>query len=310
MKKLYINCFKFILIVLLSAILLDGLSMVGSFRRFFSRLTNSREFVGGGPDEIRPYIEKAGTPDGTTKVILGDSVCRQLFNDLQKYNDDVSIIGSNAAITMAGQYILAKEYLDNHPDATDVFLIVLPQALGRTYDTHHGYPYAVMPFVETDTLRYLEDSTIGIISETYGDFFLNSTVVRSLDLSAVNRKLYLNHLARSGPGYNMTDYYELADIYIPKINEMCESAGVNFYLYPCPVCESQLSEIERIREGFDESALTVINSDYMDMIWYYPAEQSADDVHFSVDYADREHLNEVIKESFGDKEIYDIIRLE
>ncbi len=78
-----------------------------------------------------------------------------MFRRLQKYNEDISIIGSNGAITLAGQYILAEEYLRNHPDATDLYLILLPESLTRTFDTSYGYQYAVMSFAETGTLQLL-----------------------------------------------------------------------------------------------------------------------------------------------------------
>ncbi len=108
----------------------------------------------------------------------------------------------------------------------------------------------------------------------------------------------------------MTDCFELADIYVSKIYEFCESSGVNFYLYPCPVCESRFSDTENMKSDFENSKLYTVNPQYMDMIWYYPSVQTEDNVHFSADYSDRDFLNEVIKQCFGDKEIYEVIRFE
>ena len=125
MKRFYVNGISFIMILFSVLVGFDLLSMHGSFRQLFSNWTDSASYLERGPDEIKPYIVKAQFQDDSTKLIIGDSVCRQMFNGLQEYNSDFTIIGSNGAITMAGQYIMTKEYLDNHPNATDVFLIIL-----------------------------------------------------------------------------------------------------------------------------------------------------------------------------------------
>lgn len=100
---------------------------------------------------------------------------------------------------------------------TDVFLIVLPESLGRTFDTRCGYQYTVMPFVETDTLKDLDDNTLDIMEDTYGKAFLNRKIIKVLHLSAVNRKLYLNILADHTPGYVLSNHFEIADQYVVKI---------------------------------------------------------------------------------------------
>ena len=139
MKKFYVNAIAFTAVLFLVILGLDILSMQEYYQTAFAEWTDSTAYIGVGTDEIRPYIEKARAEDGTTKLILGDSVCRQMLLGVKKLNPDISMLGSNGAITMTGQYLLAKEYLDHHPSATDVFLIVLPESLGRTFDTKWGY---------------------------------------------------------------------------------------------------------------------------------------------------------------------------
>ena len=310
MKKFYLNSFIFILIFSALIIALDLLSMREPYSCILAELTESSEYFGGGPDEIRPYIQSAQANDGTTRLIIGDSVCHQMFSGLQEYNDDFTIIGSNGAITMAGQYILAKEYLENHPSASDVFLIVLPKSLGRTFDTLYGYQYSVMPFVESDTLKDLDSNTIDIMANTYGKLFMEKSVVRALYLSAINRRIYLNVLANKTRGYELSNHFELADQYVVKIAQMCDEKGVRFHLYPCPVCETKKESIDDMQSGFEQSKIYDINPDFLNMIQYYPAEQAEDGAHFSGEYDNQECFNEKIRQIYTCPELIDNLKFD
>lgn len=312
MKKFYINGISFFILFLLAVIGLDFLSMQENTRTLIARWTDSTAYLSENTvtDEIKDYIYSAQSQDGTTKLIIGDSVCRQMFIGLQEYNPDFTIIGSNGAITMAGQYLLAKEYLDNHPDATDVFLIVLPESFERTYDTTWGYQYAVMPFVATDTLKNLDQNTIDIIASTYGDFSLNPHFVNSMYSSGVNKKLYLNFLRKRSAGYKLSNDFELADQYVCKIGELCRERNVSFHLYPCPMSETRKDYIENLTASFMESKICALNPSFLDMAYYFPAEQAADGAHFSGDYANQECYNHIISTMFEGYELLDMLRLQ
>lgn len=311
MKKFYINLVVFFAILIIALAGLDYLSMLEETRTFIAELTDSTDyFINNGSAEIKPYIARAQTQDGTTKLIIGDSVCRQMFLGLQEYNSDFTIIGSNGAITVAGQYILAKEYLDNHPEATDVFLILLPESLGRTFDTTYGYQYTVMPFAETNTLGELDKNTLDIMASVYGDVFLNPRVVTAIDLSGINRKLYLNLLRDNATGYTLSNYFEIADQYVVKISDLCKERGVNFHLYPCPVSEIKKEEIDSLEEAFAESEIYRLNPNYLNMVYYYSADQAADGTHFSGDYANQKCYNEKIMSIFVDRELLEMLKFQ
>ena len=312
MRKFYINAFFFALALAAVLVLVDFLSMVGTTRTLLAKLTDSTAYISEdtGSDEIKPYIKKARSADKTTKLIIGDSVCHQLFSKLQKLNPDIAIIGSNGGITVAGQYILAKEYLDAHPDASDVFLLMLPKSMARTFSTDWGYQYVVIPFSETDTLKYLDQKTLDDLGNVYGEPFLNPTVVRMIDRSGINRKLYMNLLKDHSEGYKQSYYFELADQYVCKIYEMCKEKNVAFHLYPCPVSEAKAGDIEQLEEIFEKSKIYEINPDYLNMITYFPAVQSEDDTHFSGKYASQKNYNEQIRNIYKDCELLDMIKLE
>jgi len=281
------------------------------FRVHLARLTNSYDLimVNVGPDEIKPYIDKVQTDDNTTKLIIGDSVCHQMFNDLQEYNNDISIVGSNAAITMTGQYILAEEYIKNHAHITDIYLIVLPDSLARTFDTSFGYQYAVMPFVETETLSLLDSNTIRQMESVYGKFFMKPPIVNAIDKSGINRKLYLNLLRDYRNGYQPKNRFEIAEQYIGKIYELCEKNHIDLHLYAGPVSDTKTKSIESMKEEYKATALYDYFPDYLENIHYYPDEQFRDGVHFGGDYENQECYNQKITEMFSEQELGKVLKL-
>lgn len=312
MKRLVFDYIRIFIIVALVMCLMEVLSVWEPTRWPIAYLTDSVDYISGnvGAGEIVPYIERAEYPNGATKLIIGDSVCHQMFSDLQELNDDYLIIGSNGAITMAGQYILFTEFIENHPDATDVYLFVLPGSLERSFDTNYGYQYAVMPFVETDTLKDLDYDTIDIMRKTYGSLFMRYKVVSVIDRSALDRKLYLNKLKAETEGYEQEYPYELADRYIGRINDICNENGIAFHMYPVPVCESSRGSVQELESLYDSSMLSSFASDFFDMIYYFDEEQAADGVHFSGEYADQKHYNELIRQMYSDTGLLETLRLE
>lgn len=277
-----------------------------------AELTNSYEYisVNVGSSQITPFIEKVQEEDNSSILIVGDSVCAQTFSGLQEYNDEICIAGTNAAITVAGQYILIEEYISNHPDATDIYLVLLPESMCRTFDTEWGYQYAVMPFVRTDTLCLLDEDTIEIMESVYGKVFMDSRLVKLIDKSAVNRKLYLNMLEDHSEGYVQENPFELAEQYIGKIYELCNTRNINLHLVPGPVSEINIEKNDELRSEYEQTSLYYYFPNYFDEVYYYPAEQAIDGVHFSGEYATQEIYNEKIQVLIKDTNLERILKYE
>lgn len=300
----------FIMVFCLFCVGMEYMSIKEPGRSLIARVTDSEDYISGnvGSDEIKPYIKQVRTEDNTTKLIIGDSVCRQMFKGLQEYNNDICIVGSNGAITMAGQYILAEQYLEHHPAATDIFLVVLPASLYSTFDTKYGYQYTVMPFVETDTLKLLDENTVEAMQSVYGRFFMQPKVVDLIDKSAINRKIYLNELRDRSKGYNAG--LELADRYLCRIYELCEEREVQFHLYSCPVSESKRESVENMMDQYEQSNLYQFFPDFLKDVHYFPDEQFRDGTHFSDDYMTQESINEKILEMYADTRLLQVLKME
>ena len=305
MKKFIHKSFAFIIIFVILIVALDLLSAQNDdFSAYFGKLTNSSDYSryagNTGTTEILPCIAKAQWNDGCKKLIIGDSVCYLLYNDLQNINKDYSIIGTNRAVTMTGQYILAKKFLELHPEATDIYLIVILDTFDSYFDLAFGYQYAVMPFVETDTFDLLDDNTIALAEDTYGKLFTTKRAVDLIDSSAMNRKLYMNLLQKYGkkPEKAGETISPQTYQYLEKMSELCEKNSVNLHILPGPLADTELRHEQEARqiEEFKEQGLYPLMEKYFNTISYYPEEQFRDGIHLGGEYANQQEYNIKIEE--------------
>lgn len=287
------------------------LSTIEMFRFAFAKLTLCEEFVTAknGPDEIGPYIDKVRENNNYTKLIIGDSVCKQMFTGLQQYNDDICIIGSNAGVTMAGQYILMHEFLDNHINTTDIWLIVIPNSLTGFFDTGYGYMYMAMPNAEKDTLKLLDKNTLEQLESVYGKLFLDPYVVRFLDRSAPARKIYMNLLLKYGKGYGYAPLSPISIQYLDKMLQLCRDRNVTFHLLSGPVSDYQKEKSQKVLDEFQENGFDDRFPDYNKSVKYYPDYQFKDYTHFGGDYENQVHYNDKIK-MLADEDLLYYLRFE
>ncbi len=298
MKKIYIKGIIFCGIMFVLCAVFLVLSTKDDYKLTIAKWTNSVDFMDA--NEYYETFEKARKEDDVKVLLIGDSICSQMFLDLQEYNPNVNILSANAALMITGQYLLLEEYLESHPETTDVFLVIHPLALIRTFDMEWGYRNAVMTYVGTDTIQNLDDNTLEIIKETYGSFFLQKEVVWFVENSPMCRKIALSYLNLNKEAYEQEKSFELAEQYVKKMYELCEANGVTLHLYASPASEYYREKLEELDAEYKETWLYEQFPDYFANMTYYPSEWAEDYSHFSGEYASREKLNEMIKRAYAD----------
>lgn len=294
MKRYCLKLFVFIMIigVLLSGILL--LSAREPFRSILMTITNASEYGREASEEIMPFIEEVRCPSEYTKLITGDSVCRQLFNPFQKYNRVYCIVGSNQAITMVGQYLLISEFLENHEQTTDVNLI-LCSLTGTGLD--HGvyaYQYLVTPFSEAGLLENITEYTKEDLDDKFGKLFMKPEVIQFIDDSPLAKKLFLNSFSNKNH-----DDVTMSFQYLGLIIDLCEEKGVEMHLVHSPMRESAFEDMKIQREKDLAACLNEQMREYVEeyyqSIVFYPDEYFADGIHFGQEYKNEDQLAEYIR---------------
>ena len=302
MKKLLL---KFICIAAFVAVLLfvlEFFSMQDGTRETVAKLTNSSDYLaeGSGTTDIVPMIESVRSADDKTVLVIGDSIARQMFTVMNDDCPDTRIACVNAAINVSGQYMLAAEFLDSHPDATDVWLFAHPLTLTRTYDLELGYGYAVTPFAIAGSLKYLDDETIDQMASVYGRLALNGKFASYVDESPLNRKLFYGYIRMHNSEYEQSNAYEITSLYVLKLKELCEERNVTFHFHSSPSTEFYRGKIEETRSDFEISLLSQAYPDYLDSVYYFPTEWSDDCTHFGGEYANREVYDDIVNEAYDE----------
>lgn len=296
MKKLFIKGLLFCIIIFMVVACFIYFSTKEPTRSVIARWTNSEDFMAGSG--LLSHFTRAKEANGSTRLIIGDSIANQLFSGLQSNNPNTDILTTNAALMITGQYLLAEEYINSHPDATDIFLVIHPLPLTRTFDTEWGYRYAVMTYVETDTIDYLDENTIDAMASVYGAFFMKKNIVSLIENSPVCRKLYLSYIDINREDYVQESPFEIADQYVKKLYDLCLENQVELHVYPSPVSEYFKNQVMELSEEYGNTWMSTKFPDYFNQIMFYPDAWSEDLSHFSGEYAERGWLNEIINQAY------------
>jgi len=176
---------------LICIILIDAFSFTNPGDDILGRVFFATGYRQIGSGSIVPAIKKTEKCGAYSKLILGDSVCNQVFNQFADANDEYLVLATNQAITITGQYILASRFLENSGEATDIYIVMLPGSFSSDYSSELSYSYLIEPFGKMGCFSYLSEDTRINIEQYYGRLFTNTTVLELLDNSCSNNKLYL-----------------------------------------------------------------------------------------------------------------------
>lgn len=285
-------CLKGLLLIIIVCVLAGTaflLSAKEPFRTILMYATNSEEYDNEPSEEIISYIREVQENSDYTKLIVGDSVCHQLFISFQKYNEVYCTVGSNQAVTMIGHYLLIREFLESHPQTTDVYL-VLSSVTGTGLDSGElAYQYLVIPFSETGLLQNVSEQTKEDLKYKYGEFFTKPEVIQFINHSPVAKKLYLN-------SYTNVEYDSIimSFEYFGLIMKLCKERDINLYLLHSPMQESSREIMQQERErnlaACTSDSMRYYIERYYESIVYYPDSFFSDGVHFGPDYREEFQL--------------------
>ena len=292
--KLFIKkSLLFIFMFLGVCIIIDCLSMQKSWQAFIDRMTNSEGFFTNNT-VIGECIKKVQRDDHTTKLILGDSVLLQLLEPLEdELPKDTTMAASNSGVLVTGYYMMAKEYLNHHSGVTDIYLLVTPPFLFHYF--MYNYQYSVIPFAKADLLKYLDDDAIKMMGSVYGDFFMKPKVASLVGDSGLSLRIYLYYHNLTSSRIN----FELANIYLRKLYELCEENHIRFHLYSDPMSETAKDEIERLKQDYGKFWIYDKCPEYLVNVPYYPKELFFEDqVHFDKKKITTDILRKITAENF------------
>lgn len=243
--------------------------------------------------EVFYTIEKAGHNSERSGVILGDSVCAQLW-PYREDSPNISHLGCNQAITPAGTYMLLKKYLEHNPQTKEVFYIVRPQSLGNDLNLNYTYQYFVIPFINMESMKLLDEETCEKLYNKFGKFFVeNAYIKRFLLNNNLFMKIYLRYIMSQPEKKYIHRLSRTAIIYLPKIRSLCSERNIKLSILPLPIPDtSENYGWENFAQDVKDYGFEDILAEFTQKIHYCPDDWYRDGSHFKPTIL-KQHLGEL-----------------
>jgi hypothetical protein len=235
----------------------------------FLILTDSYKHTVAG-NEIYYSIFKSKQKKKTKKIIIGDSVGRQLFSNTT-YNDSLNSLACNRGISMAGHFILLNNYLNAGNKIDTVFLIFTPFSFQSNLNDVFTYHYFLKPFyIKEYKPLFTKLVTEQIDKIPYAGFCRFPNILTS-------------NWAPDFKSTDKTDYTFLSPIsveYLIKIKELSMKHHFKVIILPTPTRISRKAEVERMMKNeITKNNLEPEFKNYFENIIYLNDNNFVDDVH-------------------------------
>jgi hypothetical protein len=259
---------KFVLTSILFLFLYD----VGLYSRSFYLMYTGKykQTVSGA--ETYLSIHKSKQKKKTKKVLLGDSVGQQLFENI-KYNDTINSFACNQAIGLVGHYALLNNYINAGNDVDTVYMIFRPFSFLNNLNEKYTFNYFLKPFDNAEYKPLFTKTVYDQIHKIPFNFLSQDPTILTSDWT---------------PDYKTKDkgnYTFLSPIsveYLLKIKELSIQHNFKLIILPTPISLSKKQELETIdKSEIIKNGFSSEFRNYFDQIIYLPDSSFLDGVHLN-----------------------------
>lgn len=238
--------------------------------------------------EITEVIQRSGQHHTWKKLLLGDSLARQLYDRDNEALTGFAHLTSNQSITMAGIYILAERFLEYNPQTDTIILMASPKLFENDLDDKTTFDGFVKPFYVPENLHYLAPGTLEKLSY-YGLRHLyllpmvkKTRIFQSLDYSKRPEKQSKAALS------------ETTVEYLHRINQLCRDKSISFRVLP-PIINAEAGwDYPRLHKEVVADGFETQFSEYFDRLILLDANQfGKDHTHIKEEYLPK-YRNDVL----------------
>lgn len=222
-------------------------------------------------NETYHSIFKSKQKNKSKKILIGDSVARQLFPNTTN-NDTINSLACNQAIGLVGHFILLNNYLNAGNKIDTVYLLFTPFTFSNNLDQIFTYHYFLKPFYKDDYLPLLTNT-------------VNEQIHKIPYMKLCNYPLILT--SNWAPDFTSKDkinYTFLSPIsveYLFKIKELSVKYHFKLIFLPPPISLSEKSIIEKMdKNEIVKNNLCNEFGNYFENIIYLNDSNFVDGVHF------------------------------
>ena len=229
--------------------------------------------------EIYHSIIKSKQKGKPKKILIGDSVCNQLFSN-KTNTDTINSLACNQAISMVGHFILLNNYLNAGNQVDTVYMIFTPFSFLNNLDQVYTYQYFLKPFYNEEYMP-LFTKIVNVQIHKIPYCFLSREPIILTSNWAPDFK--------SKDGINFTFLSPISVEYFAKIKELSDINKFKLILLPTPTKLSNKLFIEKInRNEIVKTGLVNQFNDYFEKLIFINDTNFTDNVHLKnkTKYAD------------------------
>jgi hypothetical protein len=229
-------------------------------------------------------IAKSKTPGKGKKLLLGDSVGRQMYKCENEYDSIVSL-ACNQAITLAGHYFLLRNYIESNIDnlPTEVILFYSPFSLSNDVDKH-AYHYFLKPFPPFEYSEWYTEHLTQRIHTIPLYWTANLPLIKTSAYTPVWA------VPSSMPTESIS---QLSYEYLLKMDSITKANNIRFHLVSVPIRDDRQDDIESFWENIPTAYLARLEDllqPYKESVVYYPSKWYFDEYHFFYDKIPYDYL--------------------
>ena len=234
--------------------------------------------------EVLHSIANSHKKTGKGTLILGDSVCKQLYPAERAYPDAVSL-ACNQAITMAGHYFLMDNYFRENEDCLPerIVFVCTPRCLQNNLD-EFTYQYFLKPFLKKEYDSLFDDALQARIRQIPYHWSAALPFIR------VSNFAYAYQLPPEG-SYALVS--PLAERYLKRMRDLAASKGIPFIILCAPLRESGRGAFESLIEqaAAQKELDEWLIQGFAGSVTYWPDSLFVDENHFEKDAVPEDPLH-------------------
>ena len=272
-----------------------GLNILGYARvqPYFIQYMNERK---GGWLKVYERINRSKTNIQSKRIYIGDSVGNQLFD----FDTDTNSLTTNAAVSIAGNYILVNNLINNNSDIEEIVLLSVPNDIGWNFEqklTHNNF---VKPFLSFGNLKYFDDLLRDKLREKplswmYLFFGIKILPFSDIDFSDKNSIINANYLEE----IKLTTLSDIAISYLKRLELLCSENNIRLYVISPPVpihWKNDSNNWDEMRKQIDENNLNELLDNYINTINYLPDDCFIDGLHLKNQYiqGSKDNVNSIL----------------
>jgi hypothetical protein len=204
-------------------------------------------------------LDLAQRTNGYDRVILGDSVAHQFYNQRNQAHSRYAHLPTNAATTMVGQFILIMEHLRNNP-LKEIILILHPYSLSDNINREYTANYVVGVYYQLPFRHYFTPYAEELV-RNYRWWFVPLWLNRFPEFCTVNYQKVNPRPFQGKRGYISPVNLE----YFQLLQSFCEDHRISFRVVAPPIREDQRDlDYQFAQEQIVEAGLEDVFRGYFD----------------------------------------------